>query len=72
MVTNKILGGDMNLDIEKEVEKFRAELKTEKFALDNLNNYDVKYNEEKSERDLAAFDNFLQSDFFKTIDGGVV
>ncbi len=70
-MTNETLGGNMDLDIDKEVENFRAELKTEKFTLDNLDNNEVKYNEEKRERDLAAFDDFLQSDFFKTIDKGI-
>ena len=57
------------LDINKEVEAFKAELKTQKFTLDNLDNNEVRYNAEKSERDLAAFDGFLQSDIFKTLDG---
>jgi len=58
----------MLFDIDKEVDKFREELKTDKFTLDNLGNDEVKYNTEKSERDLEAFDDFLQSDVFKTLD----
>jgi hypothetical protein len=58
----------MVIDIDKEVETFRGELKTKKFSLDNLDNNEVFYNTEKSERDLAAFDDFLRSDIFKTLD----
>jgi len=58
----------MVIDIDKEVEIFKDELKTNKFTLDNLDNNEVLYNTEKSERDLTAFDDFLQSDVFKTLD----
>ena len=58
----------MVIDIDKEVEIFRNELNTDKFTLGNLDNNEDRYNEEKSERDLAAFDKFLQSDIFKTLD----
>jgi len=59
---------DMVINIDKEVETFRRELKTDKFSLDNLDNNEVRYNQEKSERDLAAFDGFLQADIFKTLE----
>jgi len=58
----------MVIDIDKEVENFRGELKIKKFTLDNLGNNEVDYNTEKSERDLSAYDDFLQSEIFKTLD----
>jgi len=58
----------MVIDIDKEVEKFKGELKTKKFTLDNLGNNEVDYNTGKSERDLSAYDGFLQSEIFKTLD----
>lgn len=59
---------DMEIKIDKEVETFRRELKTDKFSLDSLDNNEVSYNQEKSERDLAAFGGFLQSNFFKILE----
>ena len=56
------------MDIDKEVEIFKDELKSKKFTLANLDKDEVSYNTEKSVRDLGAFEDFLQSDIFRTLD----
>jgi len=54
----------MNFDYDKEEQDFLAELKAGKFGSERIPNAAPDY-QDKEDRDLAAFNNYLRSDSFK-------
>ena len=56
----------MDLDYEKEGREFLAELDAGKFSIERIPNNAADY-QDKEDRDVAAFDTYLQSESFKTL-----
>jgi len=59
---------NFNFDLDKEEQEFKEELETGKFKMDTLHNNELDYDKEKKDRDLAVFEDFLNSDSFKKLD----
>jgi len=56
----------MDFDYNKEEQDFLAELEKGKFGIERIPNTASDY-QEKEDRDLAAFSNYLKSDSFKNL-----
>ena len=56
----------MPFDYDKEEKTFIKELEEGKFQIERLPNKSNDY-QQKEERDLTAFDNYLKSDSFKSL-----
>jgi hypothetical protein len=56
----------MGFDYDKEERDFLAELEAGKFGIERIPNTASDY-QDKEDRDLAAFNNYLSSDSFKTL-----
>ena len=57
---------DSAVDYDKEERDFLAELEAGKFGIERIPNTASDY-QAKEDRDLAAFNNYLRSDAFKTL-----
>jgi len=59
------------IDFDKEEEEFKKELDEGKFKIERIPNDAQSDYEEVVERDLAAFSDYLRSDFFKPLSAGL-
>lgn len=57
----------MALDYDKEEQEFINELEAGKFKTGSLPNNGYVYDNARGERDIAAFDDYLKSNAFKTL-----
>jgi len=57
----------MNIDLKKEEQTFIDELEAGEFAIEHIPNEGKNY-QENEKRDITAFEEYLESDLYKSLD----